>query len=134
MDPKQYMIVDLEKRGDRRMFVTGQVSSIKKNRNGLLTVRFTSSPRIFNYNPSRLLYLTDPTSVELEGKGVYIKNRHITDVEELLRFSDGRHVFYHAVYTNGFYDDFEGREVYVTRTPIDKNGGSTWDYPRKLAA
>ena len=128
------MIVDLEKRGDRRMFVTGQVSSIKKNRNGLLTVRFTSSPRIFNYNPSRLLYLTDPTSVELEGKGVYIKNRHITDVEELLRFSDGRHVFYHAVYTNGFYDDFEGGDVYVTRTPIDKNGGTTWDYLRKLAA
>ena len=24
--------------------------------------------------------------------------------------------------------------VYVTRTPIDKNGGSTWDYLRILAA
>lgn len=128
------MIVDLEKQGDKRMFVTEQVSSIKKNRNGLLTVKFSSSPRVFNYNPSRLLYLTDPTSIDLGEKGLYIKNKHITDVDELLRFSDGRHVFYHAVYTNGFYDDFDGREVYVTRTPIDKNGGSTWDYLRKLAA
>jgi hypothetical protein len=24
--------------------------------------------------------------------------------------------------------------VYVTRTPIDKNGGTTWEYLKKLAA
>lgn len=29
--------------------------------------------------------------------------------------------------------NLDGSEVYVTRTPINKNGGSTWDYLRKLA-
>ena len=37
-------------------------------------------------------------------------------------------------YTNGYYENLDGSKVYITRTPIDKNGGSTWDYLCKLAA
>ena len=36
-------------------------------------------------------------------------------------------------YTNGYYENFEGNDIYITRTPIEKNGGSTWEYLRKLA-
>lgn len=32
MDAKQCMIVDLEQRGDKRMFITEQVASISENR------------------------------------------------------------------------------------------------------
>ncbi len=52
----------------------------------------------------------------------------------MLHFTDGRHSFYHVTYANGHYENLERSEVYVTRTPIDKNGGSTWDYLCKLAA
>lgn len=55
MDGKQCLIVDLEKKSDKRMFLTEQIASISKNRNGLWTVRFLHSSRVFNYNPSRLL-------------------------------------------------------------------------------
>ena len=134
MDVRQYMIVDLEKRGDKRMFVTEQVASVNGNRNGLWTVKFISSPRVFNYNQSRLLFLTHPETIDLGEKGLYIKNKHITNVAELLRFTDGRHTFYHVTYSNGYYENLEGKEVYVTRTPIDKNGGFTWEYLCKLAA
>jgi len=134
MDVRQYMIVDLDRRGDKRMFVTEQVASINMNRNGLWTVKFSSSPRVFNYNQSRLLYLTHPETIDLGEKGLYIKNKHITNVAELLRFTDGRHAFYHVTYANGYYENLEGNDVYVTRTPIDKNGGSTWEYLCKLAA
>lgn len=88
MAVKQCMIVDLEKRGDKRMFVTEQVSSISMNKNGLWAVRFLSSPRVFNYNPSRLLYLTRPETIDLGEKGLYIHNKHINNVSELLRFED----------------------------------------------
>ena len=134
MDAKQCMIIDLERRGDKRMFITEQVASISENKNGLWTVRFLSSPRVFNYNHSRLLYLTHPEAIDLGEKGLYIRNRHITDVSELLRFTDGRHTFYRVTYVNGYCENLDDNEVYVTRTPIDKNGGSTWDYLRKLAA
>lgn len=134
MDTKQCMIVDLERRGDKRMFITEQVASISENKNGLWTVRFSSSPRVFNYNHSRLLYLTHPEAIDMGEKGLYVKNRHITDVSELLRFTDGRHTFYRVAYANGYCENLDGNEVYVTRTPIDKNGGSIWDYLRKLAA
>lgn len=134
MDAKQCMIVDLERQGDKRMFITEQVASISENKNGLWTVRFLSSPRVFNYNHSRLLYLTNPEKIDIGEKGLYIQNKHIMNVSELLCFTDGRHTFYRVTYTNNYYENLEGCEVYVTRTPIDKNGGSTWDYLRKLAA
>ena len=127
------MIIDLEKKSDKRMFVTEQVVHISENNNGLWTVKFSTSQRIFNYNKSRLLYLTNPISVDLIEKGLYIKNKHITNVSELLKFDDGRHVFYHVVYNNGFTENLDGNDVYVTRTPIDKNGGTTWEYLNKLA-
>lgn len=134
MDVRQCMIVDLERRGDKRMFITEQVTSISENKNGLWAVRFSSSPRVFNYNQARLLYLTHPESINLGEKGLYIKNKHINNVTELLRFTNGRYTFYRVTYANGYYENLDGSEVHVTRTPINKNGGSTWDYLRKLAA
>lgn len=133
MNPRKYMIIDLEKKGDKRMFVTEQVVHISENNNGLWAVKFSTSQRIFNYNKSRLLYFTNPIGVDLIEKGLYIKNKHINNVSELLRFDDGRHIFYHVVYKNGFTENLDGDEVYVTRTPIDKNGGTTWEYLKKLA-
>ena len=47
--------------------------------------------------------------------------------------ANGQHIFYHVVYNNGFTENLDGDEVYVTRTPIDKNGGTTWEYLKKLA-
>ena len=38
------MIVDLERRGGKQMFITEEFASINKNKNGLWTVRFLSSP------------------------------------------------------------------------------------------
>ena len=133
MDPRKNMIIDLEKKGDKRMFVTEQVVHISENNNGLWAVKFSTSQHIFNYNKSRLLYLKNPIRVDLLEKGLYIKNKHITNVSELLKFDDGRHVFYHVVYNNGFNENLDGNDVYVTRTPIDKYGGTTWEYLNKLA-
>lgn len=127
------MIVDLEKKGGKRMFVTEQVVHISENSNGLWTVKFSTSQKIFNYNKSRLLCLTNPISIDLAEKGLYIKNKHITNVSELLKFDDGRHCYYYAIYNNGYKENLVG-DVYITRTPIDKHGGTTWEYLKKLAA
>ena len=133
MDSQQYMVIDLERLGSKRMFITEEISCIKRNDQGLWTVRFKSSPKVFNYNKGRLLYLSKPERIDIVEKGLYIQNKHITNVAELLRFTDGHHTFYRVTYTNGSFENLDGREVYVTRTPIDKIGSSLWDYLRKLA-
>ena len=133
MDSQQNMVIDLERLGSKRMFITEEISYIKRNNQGLWTVCFKSSPRIFNYNKGRLLYLSKPERIDIVGKGLYIQNKHITNVAELLRFTDGHHTFYRVTYTNGSFENLDGSEVYVTRTPIDKIGSSLWDYLRKLA-
>lgn len=134
MDARQCMIVDLEKHGDKRMFITEQVSSINMNTKEQWTVRFKSSPRPFNYNPHRLLYLTDPVSICLEGKGLYVRNKHITGVAELFRFANSRYTFYHVIHTDGYHENLCANDVYITRTPIAISGGSNWEYLKKLAA
>ena len=58
MDRKECMIVDLDKRGSKDMFVTERIAAIKENSKGLWSVLFKGSARWFHYNPSRLLYLT----------------------------------------------------------------------------
>ena len=133
MDAKQCMIVDLERRGDKNMFITEQVASIKRVDNGNWIIRFSNSPRIFQYNRARILYLTYGESINLHEKGVYVGNKRITDAVELLKFSDKQHTFYRVTYCNGYSENLDGRNVYVTRTSIDVCGGSTWDYLRKLA-
>ena len=133
MDPQQDMVIDLERLGSKRMFITEEISYIKRNDQGLWTVRFKSSPKVFNYNKGRLLYLSKPERIDIVEKGLYIQNKHIVNVAELLRFTDGHHTFYRVTYTNGSFENLGGREVYVTRTPIDKIGSSLWDYLRKLA-
>lgn len=133
MDPQQDMVIDLERLGSKRMFITEEISYIKRNDQGLWTVRFKSSPKVFNYNKGRLLYLSKPERIDIVDKGLYIQNKHITNVAELLRFTDGHHTFYRVTYTNGSFENLDGKEVYVTRTPIDKIGSSLWDYLRKLA-
>ena len=39
MDARQCMIIDLEKKGDKQMFVTEQVVHISENNNGLWAVK-----------------------------------------------------------------------------------------------
>ena len=133
MDAKQCMIVDLERRGDKQMFITDQVDFIKKADNGNWMIRFLKSPRIFQYNQARILYFTHGEPVNLHEKGLYIGNKHITSAVELLRFSNKHYTFYYVTYSNGYSENLDGNNVYVTRTPIDMCGGSTWDYLRKLA-
>jgi putative ATP/GTP-binding protein len=133
MDSQQNMVIDLERLGSKRMFITEEISYIKRNNQGLWTVCFKSSPKVFNYNKGRLLYLSKPERIDIVDKGLYIQNKHITNVAELLRFTDGHYTFYRVTYTNGSVENLAGREVYVTRTPIDKIGSSLWDYLRKLA-
>ncbi len=134
MDGKHFMVVDLLKRGEKDMFITKDVESISDYGNGSWTVKFYSSQNDYNYSKSRLLYLTDPKSIDIAEKGLYINNILVTNVSEILKFTDGEHTFYHVIYTNGKHDDFEDKDVYITRTSIDNNGSSVWDYLKTIAA
>lgn len=131
MDTRLCLIVDLEQRGNKQMFITEQVASISRENNYWL-VRFINSPRIFKYNLARLLYFTQAETIELGEKGLYVHKKR-TDATEILRFSDNRYTFYRITYPNGYVRYLEPQDIYITRTPINKNGGSVWDYLRTLA-
>ena len=45
-------------------------------------------------------------------KGTVRRERHITNVSELLRFTDGRHTFYRATCANGYCMNLDDKDVY----------------------
>ena len=126
--------LDLEKQGDKKMFISERLESIKMNEHGGWTVRFKYSSGFYQYNKARLLFMHDPEVVNLEGRGLYVRNKRVSNIAELLRFTSPQRDFYRVTYTNGYVECLDGRKVYITRTPIDLTGGSTWDYLKKLAA
>lgn len=126
--------LDLEKQGDKKMFISERLESIKMNEHGGWTVRFKYSSGFYQYNKARLLFIHDPEVVNLEGRGLYVRNKRVSNIAELLRFTSPQRDFYRVTYTNGYVECLDGRKVYITRTPIDLTGGSTWDYLKKLAA
>lgn len=133
MNEQEHMIVDLQRKGEKGMFITQSVRAIKRNEQGNWLVHFNKSPKGFSYNPARLLFLSHPEKINIEDKGLYINRRCIKDAVEVLCFSDGKHQFYWVKRKNGFSQAYEGHHVYVTRTPINENAGGIWDYLIALA-
>ena len=133
MDSRQCLIIDLKNKDNGQMFITEQIASIKHDARGYWEVCFSTSPRVFHYHPERLVYLDRPETIDLGGRGLYVRNVRFSDVQELLRFSDVRYTYYRLTDTKGRVNFVEGKQVYITRTPIDETGGSLWSYLKKLA-
>lgn len=79
-----------------------------------------------------MLYFIDLEIIDFSEKGLYIKNKYINNVVEVLWFFDICYIFYWVIYFNGYYENFEGNDVYIICIFIDKNGGFIWEYFCKL--
>lgn len=128
------MIIDLERLGTPKMFITEQVAYIDQHDRGFWTVRFTNSNRVFQYNRCRLLYFDRPQRINISEKGLYINKKRIKDVREVLMFANVSNRFFRITYSNGYTENLSGEKVYITRTPLNEQGGNRWDYLCKMAA
>lgn len=132
MDASKYMVVDLQRRGDPKMFLTERVESIKWD-NGKYIVSFAGQSKPYIYRKERLLWLREPEKVDLDGRGLYVRKKHITDIAEAYRFGDGDNTFWYIVHQNGYYSNEDGRYVYLSRTSIDVTNSSLWEYLNHVA-
>ena len=133
MNAREYMIVDLERKGDKRMFITEQVPRFNATSkdcgpwcSALRGGCFATTLHDCSASPN-------PTKVDIRNKGLYVRNKRIREPQEVLCFSEGKHTFYRVTNRYGCSECVEEAQVYITPHPIDKNGGSTWDYLKKLA-
>lgn len=127
MDARKYMVVDLQHCGSSKMFITERVESINMGW-GKFVVTFIGQTRPYAYSHERLLFLRNPEKVDLEGHGLYVNKKHITDAAEAYRFGNEDHTFWHIVHENGYYENQDGRHVYLSRTPINVVNSSLWEY------
>lgn len=127
MNPREFMLVDLQHRGSSRMFITERVDKVRTDK-GMYVVTFSGQPKPFSYRKERLLVLTKPKKVDLEGRGLYIRKKHITDATEVYKFGDGDYTFWHIVCDSGYYMNEDGRHVYQSRTPINMGNTNLWKF------
>lgn len=132
MDPHRYMILDLAHRGTSRMFVTQRVEEIRDG-GALYEVKFIGQDKPFKYRTERLLCLSNPEKIELDGRGFYINKHHITNIAELYRFSHLGDNYWFVVFENGQQREYEGKNVYLSRTKIYAENPSLWHYLNHLA-
>ena len=131
MNPREYMIVDLQRRGDPSMFFTERVDDVKTEK-GLYKVSFSGKSRPYTYRRERLLVLSNPKKIELQGRGLYIRKKHITDAVEVYRFGSGNYTFWYIICESGYYLNEDGRNVYLSRTPINMTNTGLWKYLHHL--
>ena len=127
MNPREYMIVDLQRRGGPNMFITERVDDVKTEK-GMYKVSFSGKSCPYTYRIERLLVLSNPEKIELQGRGLYIRKKHITDAVEVYRFGRGDYSFWHIVCKSGFYMNEDGRNVYLSRTSINLTYTNLWEY------
>lgn len=133
MNPREYMIVDLMHRGNQKMFITEKIDDVKTVK-GMYEVSFSGAPRPYSYRRERLLVLSNPMKVDLAGRGLYIRKKHITDAAEIYRFGDNDHSFWYIVCKSGYYMNVDGRYVYLSRTSIDQTDKNLWKYLNHVIA
>lgn len=127
MNPREYMIVDLQRCGDPNMFITERVDDVKTE-NGLYKVSFSGKSRPYTYRRERLLVLSNPEKIEQDGRGLYIRKRHVTDAAEVYRFGNDDYTFWYIICESGYYLNKDGRNVYLSRTPINLTNTDLWEY------
>jgi DNA polymerase III delta prime subunit len=127
MNPREYMIVDLLRRGNPKMFITERVDDVKTEK-GMYKVSFSGKSRPYTYRRERLQVLSNPEKVELQGRGLYIRKKHITDAVEVYRFGSDDYTFWYIICESGYYLNEDGRNVYLSRTSINLTNTNLWEY------
>ena len=76
--------------------------------------------------------MSNPKKIELQGRGLYIRKKHITDAVEVYRFGSGNYTFWYIICESGYYLNEDGRNVYLSRTPINMTNTGLWKYLHHL--
>lgn len=132
MDSRRFMIIDTSKIGSPDMFITTKVSRLNID-GGMWCLTFSTSPTVYTYRYERVKFFTKPELIDIEHHGVYMRNKCVGGICELYRFGDDNHFYYHALFSDGSEADFDGKDIYVSRTTLDECGGGVWKYLQHLA-
>lgn len=115
------------------MVITDKVESFV-DKGYMYSVTFKMSRRPYSYRKERLLILSDPELVDLSGRGLYVHNKCVRNAVEIYRFTCDDGCYWHIIYEKGYFDNFEGSEVYISRTSINQLNGNLWSYFRQVAS
>jgi len=125
MDSQKYMIVDFQQQNEKP-FITEHVASIQF-KNGFYRIKFNSGAE-YDYRRNRIFYKGNPEKIDLEGRGLYVRKKHINDPEEVLKFSDENYTFWRVTYRNGYYENLFDYEVHLSRTSIHAENPNLWNF------
>jgi len=126
------MIVDLQRRVGSNRFITSQIESIRQE-GDFYWITFKNRSKPFSYRRARIFYQSNPEKIDLDGRGLYIRKRHIMNADEVLRFTDGNQTYWHITYQNGYYEDYNENDVYLSRTKIHAENSGLWKFLNHIA-
>ena len=133
MDSRKYMIIDTSKLNTPGMFITSKVSQII-HEGRMWHITFNNSSTVYTYRHQRIRFIKEPEKIDIKEHGIYLHNCRVDNVAEIYRFSDSEYCYFHVIYNDCSEDNYDERDVYVSRTSLDKCDGGVWNYLNQLAS
>ncbi|MCP9611374.1 AAA domain-containing protein [Coprobacter tertius] len=125
---KNFILIDGENR-------TSQIENIYREGQEWYRVKFNNSYKTYRYSSDKILCLTDPESIDIGQNRIFIDDRLILDLKEVLAFRHKSRVYWHVVHTNGYTRDLiDGQLVVKASCLSDRKSGKVFEYLKSVAA
>ncbi len=113
---------------------TSEIESIESNSATTYRVRFKNNSRPYTYSKEKVLWLSNPETINTSNSKVYLNGRQITDVREVLKFTAYNKSYWRIIYNNGFFTDDTKDEVDITTSCLnEKQAEDTFLYMKSVA-
>ena len=111
---------------------TYQVESIRLD-GYKYAVKFQNADKVYSYSENKVIWLTDPLSVEFEGCHVFVNGKKEKNIKEISLFVNGGSKYYAITYGNDFTKHYVESEVDIRRSCLVCKTTNIFDYLRQCA-
>ena len=113
---------------------TSEIESIESNSTTTYQVRFKNNSRPYTYSKEKVLWLSNPETINILNSKIYFNGRQITDVREVLKFTAYNKSYWRIIYNNGFFTDDTKDGIDITTSCLnEKQAKDTFLYMKSVA-
>lgn len=127
MDLQQHLILI---KGEDRTYA---VESIRRSGHKC-AVKFQNSKTVYSYLSENVVWLSNPMSLSLEDKHIFVKGRRVENVKALGLFSFGYIKYYALTYSSGSAKHYSENEVEIRRSCLDGKAKDVFGYLQRCAS
>ena len=111
---------------------TYQVESIRPVGNKY-AVKFQNTDKVYTYSEDKVIWLTNPLSVEFDSCHVFVNGKKEKNIKEISLFANNDSKYYAITYSKDFTKHYAESEVDIRRSCLSDKTTNVFEYLRLCA-